>query len=296
MCSLENNEFSYSNQAASTVHEFHEVKFMLYVEGEDDISFWNLQFGRYIPENEYEIQKVDGKENLEPYISGILDGSISNTVVACDADYTDFMDVRPTDICIVRTYGHSIENSMFCPVSIAKYIRKYTNTTEDYQTEVNSWISTFCMSAKCMLPYEIKNSIDPKHCERLPKILKDKYQFLKVSGRGCDLDEAKISTHISSFSALYKQEDIDDINGKINASMKELRYIIQGHFLADAVMEFIRKKVKSIIGKSAGLSNIALYAAFCECPPSCRSSCQDILYLRDQIQAVSEKFSCTKSS
>ena len=294
MCCLDNNEFSYSNQAVSTVHEFHEVKFMLYVEGDDDITFWDLQFGRYIPENEYEIQKVDGKENLEPYISGILDGSISNTVVACDADYTDFMDVRPTDICIVRTYGHSIENTMFCPVSIVNFIRKCTNTTVDYQNEVASWITTFCSSAKCMLPYEIKNAIDPKHCEPMPKILTDKYHFLKISEKCCDLDNAKISSHISSFCAHYKQEDISAINDSIDASKKELRYIIQGHFLADGMMEFIRKKVKSIIGKSAGLSDIALYAAFSECPPSCRISCHDIQHLRDQIKAVSAKFSCTR--
>lgn len=248
MCSLDNYEFSYSNQAVSTVHEFHEVKFMLYVEGDDDLTFWNLQFGRYIPENEYEIQKVDGKENLEPYITGILDGSITNVVVACDADYTDFMDDRPTDICIVRTFGHSIENTMFCPFAIAKYIRKCTNTTVDYEADVNSWITTFCTSTKCLLPYEIKNFIDPKHCERPPKILKDKYHFLKVSDRCCYLDDDKISTHISSFSTHYNPEDITLINGKINTCTKELRYIIQGHFFAEGMMEFIRSKVKSIIG------------------------------------------------
>ncbi len=132
---------------------------MLYVEGDDDISFWHLQFNRYISEKEYEIQKVDGKENLDPYINGILNGDMENIVVACDSDYTEFQEGQLSHICIVRTYGHSIENTMFCPVYVAKYLRKFTKTTTDYTQDIRSWFENFCNSANCLLPYEIKNTL-----------------------------------------------------------------------------------------------------------------------------------------
>lgn len=269
---------------------------MLYVEGDDDISFWHLQFNRYISEKEYEIQKVDGKENLDPYINGILNGDMENIVVACDSDYTEFQEGQLSHICIVRTYGHSIENTMFCPVYVAKYLRKFTKTTTDYTQDIRSWFENFCNSANCLLPYEIKNAIDPTHCNPLPKILTDKYHELKVSNHDCNLDNEKIRKHISSFVDQYSADEIEDISCMINQCSKERRYIMQGHFIADAIMAYIREKAKNIKGRTVSLSNDALYAAFSECDYTCRPLCPDLEFLRRQILAVSDKFACTKIS
>lgn len=288
--------FSYSNEAKSVQHAFYDAKFILLVEGKDDVPFWNHQFGRYIPDEDFEILRADGKKNYQKDIDGILDGSITNVVAACDADYTDFQDGRPDHPCIVWTYGHSIENTMFCPFSISEFIKTWTSTTTNYQSEIEGWIDSYCTSAGCLLPYEIKNTIDTDHRAEPPKVLKDKYHHLKTSERCSDLDEQKISEHLSSIRDRFNSDDIAEINTRIYTNSKELRHIIQGHFLAAGIMEYIRGKIRSLTGKTGGLSEQVFYMKFSECPRACRSACVDILYLRDQILTVADKFSCTKIS
>lgn len=287
---------TYSDEAKSIRHLFYDVKFILLVEGKNDIPFWNHQFGSYISEAEYKILRADGKNNFKNDIEGIQEGRITNVVVACDADYTDFHAGGQLHPCIVRTYGHSIENTMFCPVSISEFIKTWTCTTTSQQNDIETWIHSFCASARNLLPYEINNDIDPTHCEELPEILNGKYHQLKVSDTCCDLDDTKITNHISTFRDKFNPQDISDISARVDASPKELRHIIQGHFLAAGLMEYIKQKITSIIGNSRGLREHVFYLKFSECPRACKSACVDIQYLRNQIDAVADRFSCTKIS
>lgn len=39
MCNISNTKLSHSESAISVIHEFYDKKFMLYVEGDDDIPF-----------------------------------------------------------------------------------------------------------------------------------------------------------------------------------------------------------------------------------------------------------------
>ena len=57
---------------------------MVYVEGPDDIPFWDDKFSAEIPSSNYEIESVNGKENLDAYIAGVLSGSIKNVIIAIE--------------------------------------------------------------------------------------------------------------------------------------------------------------------------------------------------------------------
>lgn len=149
MSNFDDGQLFHSNRAINVTHQFYDKKFMLYVEGDDDVVFWDEHFRKYMPVEFYEIEQVHGKENLGRYIEGIKTGKLSNIVVACDSDFTFFMDVNPLDNqFIVKTYGHSIENTMFCPYSIATYIRRLSKTSEDCLSEVLEWLEVFASSAK----------------------------------------------------------------------------------------------------------------------------------------------------
>ncbi|MDM9086694.1 DUF4435 domain-containing protein [Klebsiella pneumoniae] len=59
--------FSWSNEAENVISLFYDADIMVYVEGEDDIAFWEIIFkknGRF----NVEVQDVGGCEALQPYI------------------------------------------------------------------------------------------------------------------------------------------------------------------------------------------------------------------------------------
>ena len=170
------------------------------------------------------------------------------------------MDVNPLDNqFIVKTYGHSIENTMFCPYSIATYIRRLSKTSEDYLSEVLEWLEVFASSAKKLLPYEVENEISPTHCMILPKIFNMGFAYFQSNQEKGYLDKNKIETYIQNIVSDYDSDRISELEDKINKDLREIRFLIQGHFIADAMMCYIRARVKQIRGKTISLSNDAIY-------------------------------------
>ena len=291
MNNIEDNQLHHSHKAINILHEFHNKKFMLYVEGDDDIVFWDENFREYMPSDFYQIEPVHGKENLDTYITGINEGVLKNVVVACDSDFTDFTEANLLDnLFIVRTYGHSIENTMFCPYSVATYIRRLSKTSLDYFPEVIGWLNLFCSTAKKLLPYEIENEINPTHCTKLPKIFNNGFTYYQSSQAKTDLDEEKVNAYIQSITSDFDPNRISEIEQKINNDQRETRYLIQGHFIADAIMNYIRMRVKQIKGRTVSLSNDAIYASIMDCKNPCDSSCNDKMHLKTQISKIHDYY------
>lgn len=292
MSNFDDGQLFHSNRAINVTHQFYDKKFMLYVEGDDDVVFWDEHFRKYMPVEFYEIEQVHGKENLGRYIEGIKTGKLSNIVVACDSDFTFFMDVNPLDNqFIVKTYGHSIENTMFCPYSIATYIRRLSKTSEDYLSEVLEWLEVFASSAKKLLPYEVENEISPTHCMILPKIFNMGFAYFQSNQEKGYLDKNKIETYIQNIVSDYDSDRISELEDKINKDLREIRFLIQGHFIADAMMCYIRARVKQIRGKTISLSNDAIYESIVDCKCTCASLCADKLSLKNQIEELYHYFS-----
>lgn len=74
MSNFDDGQLFHSNRAINVTHQFYDKKFMLYVEGDDDVVFWDEHFRKYMPVEFYEIEQVHGKENLGRYIEGIKTG------------------------------------------------------------------------------------------------------------------------------------------------------------------------------------------------------------------------------
>lgn len=244
MSKINDNSLSYSDDALSIRHAFFNKKFIIYVEGVDDIPFWDARFSKFLPnslKNEFAIQEIGGKEGLLEYVEKIKNGTSTNIVVACDSDYDYSFGEQVPHECVVRTFGHSIENTMFCPKFLATYLKRIVKTSNDLSSCVLEWLTKFVVDASQLLPYEIENSINPDHSEDLPKIFN--LGFFKLSENGAiDLSTQKISSLLSEISPKYSKEKIDLLSEQIKKSGVDNRFYIQGHFYASAVMNFIRKK------------------------------------------------------
>src|SRR5574344_1025784 len=259
------NKLIYSPSAISITHSFYNKKVMIYVEGDDDISFWDEIFRKCVPDNFYELEQVHGKENLPEYMDGIEDGSITNTIVACDSDYNSYIESgKYSSPFIIFTYGHSIENSMFCPHHIANYLKRQShNTNTNYLDIVNIWINDFCNVAMTLLPYDIvsikdKNGVKCMGCGC--------HRFLQ--NNSCLLDENKIREFINHVEDQFNKLQIQEVNNQLKKDDRDFRYIIQGHFFAVGVMNFIRLCLRQT-NPRISLSDNALYGEFYSCNKYC---------------------------
>lgn len=116
----DNAEWGYSTDAINVLDKFHEAHFILYVEGDDDETFWSSLLNR-IGIRHYHIESAGGIQELKKIMRQITNDN-ANVIVACDGEYSILLDNLPKHDRIISTYGHSIENTMFCPFTINRNI------------------------------------------------------------------------------------------------------------------------------------------------------------------------------
>lgn len=271
----ESNSLEHSYEGTSVLNQFYETSVTLYVEGNDDIPFWNYLFRKFAPKGFYEMEQTHGKEGLQRYIDGIKNGKLRNVVVACDSDYACLLQKtgNPHPL-IVTTYGHSIENSMFCKPMLAEYLSRLATSTKDYEEEVGRWISTIENDAYNLLLIDILNDQKPdgKSCKCLTM------GFPRYSDGKGNLMPTKMRGVVSVAEQIFSLEDFNHAKRILDSVSKPRFKIIQGHFIEGAVNEFIHEKAK------CSLSRNAIYGEFSACRGCDEVECEDIKYIRQEIE------------
>ena len=145
----------YSTPALSALHEFHDCKCMVFVEGKDDELFWEM-ICECVDLTNIKIVSVGGKPQLNEHIEKILADS-APIIVACDSDYDALLKNSEEHPQIVRTYGYSIENTMYCPSSLSNFVRKLSRSRSDFTTKAQVWLDDFCNTSQPLLVYDVAN-------------------------------------------------------------------------------------------------------------------------------------------
>lgn len=276
MNDVESNSLEHSDAGISVLNQFNETRVMLYVEGDDDIPFWNHLFKKYAPAAFYTLEQTHGKEGLQRYIQGILDGTLNNVMVACDSDYSYFSEEgTASHPLIVMTYGHSIENTMFCVPMLSSYISRLKTTPDNMTDAVTTWISSLEEDGRELLTIDILNDLKPRgnSCKCLTR------GFPRFSNGKGDFDKAKLSDFLSQANTVYTEEERRDVEEKLTEIEKPMYKIIQGHFVEGATNEFIRKQVE------CSLSRKAIYAEFSLCRSNlCQEPCADLKFVKAEIE------------
>jgi len=106
------SKIDYSIDALNVRNCFFSTDTIVYVEGDDDILFWDKVFRASTSASIY-IEAVGGSKELDKYIELINSGELES-IAARDSDYLDFEGKKNGDSKIIYTVGHSIENSIYC--------------------------------------------------------------------------------------------------------------------------------------------------------------------------------------
>lgn len=252
MASLE-----YSNEAINILDMFHKVNYIVYVEGVDDICFWELILEKY-SDLKFEIQEVGGCEKLKEYIDDVISGDL-NIIVATDFDFNLFSNETVWHKRILRTYGYSIENTFINYITIRKVIKALGKLKDRELTGINisRWLEKTHEVMSDLIKLDIYNHIFK--CGNC--VIGDTAHKFLENKKSISLSEGLIQSCMEEIMSLIEEYDESIINDILHEKRTETRHWMKGHFLFSVVANYIRLVLKGL-GKNISISDSALYSSF----------------------------------
>lgn len=246
----------YSPGALSTLSLFHRKKYIVYVEGPEDVRFWEIILKQNGLES-FLVKPAGGIEELKKYTESILNKN-ATIVIARDADYSEFSHTRSKHPRIIYTYGHSIENSLqnskILNIIIANYIQ---NSQNNFEEEIGSWHIKFANDAKELLILEIANSL---RARGNVEVMGRSCIKLLPNGKSHYLCPNKIKLSRDRLYPLFTKEEIDEAKKILSGIKKDIIWLIRGHFITAASLNFVKHIVKRERGVDFTLDNNSFYA------------------------------------
>ncbi len=237
-------ELAYSDDALNVLGAFYNSEKLLYVEGEDDVVFWEVLLDKLGKKN-LKVQSVGGIEELKKYIHKVATGAIDANV-ARDADFTH-IEKKPRERGVIYTYGHSVENTIFSATSICTVIRTYGRVTKRAidEGDCESWLSDFHAAFAPLVTYDAANEIGGHGLS----VLTNNCTRFMLSELSPIPDPAKIQQKIGELSLnpdIHKT--MMSTHNKINKCRRTHADLIRGHFLMSATLKYMNSKLKRLSG------------------------------------------------
>ncbi len=248
-------ELSYSNDAENVLNKFYGVDTIVYVEGTDDVLFWEYIF-EIFADYSVEINDVGGLPEVEKLINKIEADEIK-AVVACDADFS-YSGHFSKHHNVLRSYGHSIENSMICQKTIKKVIRSIgrvpMRNIDD--SNISNWFEKLADSTKYLVIHDIANhimnegkSVAGDNCNR----------FMK-SSISSEICPKKIEKHLADIDLKMTKKLENKIIKSITESDRTEADFLRGHFLFSASLKYVISEILKF-GKKVTISNDSFFGA-----------------------------------
>jgi hypothetical protein len=274
----ENDSLNYSTDALNVKSLFYNKEISLYIEGKEDIPFWEniLSFWEL---NNLHLEETYGYEGLIDYMDQIVDND-ANILVACDSDHSRFLkENKYKNPKIIRTYGYSIENTMYCVHKINQVVKRFSKSKNSFNKEITKWYHQFCDDCTILLYYDIANHRFSKGVQ----VFGDKCNRFLESDHSPNLGKDKIDNYIKSIDRHFSEIEINECIELVKKDKRELRFLIKGHFLTNAVINLIKSLVEKETGDKVTLSLDNLYSLMVGCMFPCKDKCMDLETLKERM-------------
>lgn len=242
-------------------------KFLVLVEGPEDIRFWAQIFPTDSGRLKRHVKAVGGKEELRKYIAQFPNDS-GRSVAAIDSDFDEILGTAHVHPRVIATRYYSIENVIICRCRLSSFLAGLCASEDNLDEEVSEWLNHFDDSINDLFAAEIcairsqgssfHSGIDPN-------------QLMEVSGSGT-FDTNSIAAQVSK--AGIAKENLQTIRDEL--APRRPRYYYRGHFLLAYVSVRARMCARSAKGRSVSVSNDALFAAISGLDRVC-GDCQVLL-------------------
>lgn len=250
----------YSVDALNVLDKFYSGRKIIYVEGDDDISFWGKLCDQIVPGIEVEIIKAGNSNSLAVYISDIVEHD-ANIMAFADSDFTQILNLTVDHTRVVYTFGYSIENTLYSAKSICCMIENLSKTRRYPISSVEEWKEAFSEGALDLCAFELA---DIQNGTGIGAMGNSSAKFIKNSGGKCLLCNKKIQKTLEQKILDYKVKNshLEKASKIIERSGYVLWNLIRGHFLEHALMNFIKREFKKNKNTTVSLSREAFFAYF----------------------------------
>lgn len=271
----------YSTPALSALNEFHDCECMVFVEGKDDEIFWEMICECADLITNTKIESVGGKPQLDEHIEKILTDS-APIIVACDSDYDVLLKISVEHPQIVHTYGYSIENTMYCPSSLSRFVRKLARSRNDFTLKAQVWLDEFCNTCRPLLVYDVAN----KHYAKGISVLGDTCGRFLASRHAEKLSPSKIDEFVNKIRGSFSDLEIKHSQEIIANDPRPLTALVKGHFISLGVLNWTKKQVAK---RHLTISNEHLYTGTIDsCKVCMTTGCRQLGQMCDALTAAFE--------
>lgn len=270
----------YSTSALNVLHRFHRAKAMVYVEGQDDVLFWNYIAKKAGVIEDVRIEEVGGDPEIVKKIDAIVNDG-ANIIVAKDCDHSNYLAAPLYHDKIVLTYGYSIENFLYCSNTLSDFISKLSRFEDDYSDQIEDWYGEFTKKSKVLLTYDIANH----RFSRGVKVLGDSCSRFLKNSQSPEISESKVESFIDEIKERFSEGEIEEVEQLLDTETKEYRWLIKGHFLTSGVINLVKKIVKAKRGSNTTISVEHLFTSTVEgCANCVPATCESLKKMTEDLQ------------
>lgn len=243
----------YSPEALNAKSAFYRAKTMVYVEGHDDLMFWDDVLS-LVPDFTFEIESVDGSTELDKYIQKIEAGTLE-AIAARDADYLRFTGHIPTSSRVIYTYGYAMENSLYTGEVVHHVARSWCKSNKVTQARCVQWLNTLASSFSPLVTLDIANAVSNAGVA----VLTDNCTRFMTSQVSATPSPGKIAAHVANTKPMLPKNAISTGRAALASTASAPLDYLRGHLLASAVIKFLIQIAKEL-DKKIHVSLDALYA------------------------------------
>jgi hypothetical protein len=232
------DSLEYSAEARNVLNLFYSVDKILYVEGEDDVNFWEVVFNA-VGGPSVEIQEAGGKPQLCERMEEVRSG-VGDYLVAIDADF-DFFDQIEECPRIMRTYGYSIENTIVTGQIINRLVCSVAKVPRrSFPLEVCvDWLKKIEMDLQNLIIFDIVNRVDGlghvvvvDNCDRFMKGRKSK-----------EVCAERVGGYLRTLPFSVSEERELVVKSRLAELSRGWLDVLRGHFLMSLVQRYVKSSV-----------------------------------------------------
>lgn len=242
----------YSGDAVNVLNKFHRCEKLIYVEGDDDVLFWEALF-KFFNFTNFKIEVKDGSCELDKYTERLISENL-NIIIARDADYKSLTGKLPNHKQLITTYGYSIENTLYVSEAVVEITKLWIKDNDLDLSQFNEWIDGLTNNLKDLIYFDVTNDCYELYMD----VIGDNCSRYMKTQSCANLDLNKIQSHQTKLQPSFCENKVNHVVELINSSGRELWEIIRGHFLQSVILKYIGSQIARK-GLNSKVSNDALY-------------------------------------
>lgn len=247
-------DLSYSDDALNVRGAFFGAKTVVYVEGDDDVMFWQEVFAQ-VADKHFEVESVGGSTTLDDYILKISSGQLV-AIAARDADFLPLLGECSQDPKVVYTQGYSIENSLYVAEAVAQLARAWCKSNRISIATCELWLEHLAEAVAPLVHLDIANATSASGVATVGENC-SRFMASANSENACP---TKIAQMVALSAPNIPRSAIEAAELVVGITPEKVLAHLRGHFLASAIHRFIVRHAKSF-GRKVSISAESLYAA-----------------------------------